>query len=91
MRTGTHNPLATDAGDKTVTDYYLIRGGVAAIPLDSYYKTSCISPLPFTEGFLEGRPHRTTYHTHKPTQDVADVNGKGIGDPFKERHDNKKE
>ena len=78
MRARAHNPLATDAGDNTVMDYHLIRRGVAVVPVESYYKTSYISPPPFAKGFLEERPHQTKQHTQKTTQDVRDMNGKGI-------------
>ena len=78
MRARAHNPLATDAGDNTVMDYDLIRRGVAVTPVELYYKISYISPPPFAKGFLEERPHQTKYHTYKTTQNVRDMNGKGI-------------
>lgn len=68
MLVGTHNPLAPDAGDDTAcVDYHQIQGGVAVILFVSCYKTRFVSPTPFTEGFLEGRPQQATYHTHQTT------------------------
>ena len=54
MRAGAHNPLATDAGDNTVTDYHLIRRGEDVNPVDPCYKTKDISPTPFAEDPLKG-------------------------------------
>ena len=62
MRAGAHNPLATDAGDNTVTDYHLIRREEDVNPVDSYYKTKYISSPPFAEDPLKG--DQATYHTH---------------------------
>ena len=54
MRAGAHNPLTTDAGDNTVTDYHLIRRGEDVNPVDSYSKNKYISPTPFAEDPLKG-------------------------------------